>query len=429
MRPFKSRTSRRQVLRVTGAATLGSLSACAIGAKQPAGGREMIRVGLVGCGGRGGGAAVQALRADPNVKLVALGDVFADQLNARHEQLLATPDVADRVDVPEERKYVGFDAYKKVIEQVDVVLLTTSPHFRPLHVEYAVEHDVHCFVEKPVATDGPGLRRMRAACDKAAEKGLSILSGLCYRYEFGKQALVDRIHGGEIGDIRSMQCTYNTGGLWHRGHKPEWSDMEYQMRNWLYFSWLSGDHIAEQHIHSLDKLAWAMGDKYPVKATASGGRSVRTDEKYGDVFDHFQTVYEWEDGTRGFASCRQWVGADSDVSDYIVGTKGTAEMQRRTITPIEGKRWRHRSDEPDDMYQNEHNVLFEALRNGERIDNSNYMIESTLMALMGRLSAYTGKSLTREQVLNSTVDLTPKAYEWGDAPAVEIAVPGVTPFA
>ncbi len=388
----------------------------------------MLRVGLVGCGGRGTGAAKQALKADPNVKLVAMGEAFADRLEGSLGTLQNDPEVSERVDVPEDRRHVGFDAYRQVIDQVDVVLLATSPHFRPLHVEYAVEKGVHLFVEKPVATDGPGIRRIRAACEVGAGKGLNIVSGLCYRYEFGKQALVERIHGGEIGEIRSMQCTYNTGGLWHRGKNPEWSEMEYQMRNWLYFTWLSGDHIAEQHIHSLDKLAWAMGDRYPVKATASGGRAVRTDEKYGDAYDHFNTVFEWEDGTRGFSSCRQWVGADSDVSDFIVGTKGTAEMQRRTITPIEGERWRYRGEGPDDMYQNEHDALFRAIRSGERIDNSEYMCESTLMAILGRMAAYTGKTLTREQVLNSTLDLSPASYEWGAAPEVQVSLPGVTQF-
>lgn len=390
------------------------------------GGDEMLRVGLVGCGGRGRGAAYNALRADPNVKLVALADAFADPLDDALNYLSGREDLAGQVEVDEDHRFVGFDAYKGVIESCDVVLLATSPHFRPLHVEAAVEAGKHLFVEKPVATCPTGLRRMRAACAKAREKNLNVVSGLCYRYEFGKQETVRRVHEGAVGDILSMQTTYNTGGLWHRGNKPEWSPMEYQMRNWLYFTWLSGDHIAEQHIHSLDKLAWAKGS-YPVKATASGGRSQRTDEKYGNIYDHFNTVFEWEDGVRGFSSCRQWTGATADVSDYVIGTKGKASLQRHTIENGEGK-WRHRGEGPDDMYQNEHNALFAAIRAGETIDNSEYMCDSTLMAMMGRLSAYTGQTVTAQQVMDSKLDLYPKSYEWGDVTAQEIAVPGVTPF-
>jgi len=420
--------SRRQFLRAGGVlAAAGSTLSVALGGRLAPDGKETIKVGLVGCGGRGGGAAVNALRADPNVKLVALGEAFSDRLTRKLKELKAQGDIADRIDVPKDRQYVGFDAYKSVIDQVDVVLLATSPYFRPLHVEYAVEMDTHAFVEKPIATDAPGVRRMRAACDKAAEKGLSISSGLCYRYEFKKQATLKRVHDGMVGDITAMQCTYNTGGLWHRGRKPEWSEMEYQMRNWLYFTWLSGDHITEQHIHSLDKLAWAMQDEPPVRATASGGRIVRSDEQWGNIFDHFNTVFEWKDGIKGFSSCRQWVGADGNVSDFVFGTKGTAALQAARIRTAD-ENWRYRSDEPDDMYQNEHNALFAALRAGARIDDSNYMCKSTMMAIMARMSAYTGKSITWDMAWNSEEDLSPEAFEWGPAPMRPVARPGVTPF-
>jgi predicted dehydrogenase len=387
----------------------------------------MLRIGLVGCGGRGTGAAANALRADPNVKLVALADAFSDQLERCHSYLTTgdgNKDIAEKIDVPPERRFVGFDAYKQLIEVCDVVLLATSPHFRPLHVEAAVEAGKHLFVEKPVATDPVGLRRIRRACEKAAEKGLSVVSGLCYRYEFAKQETVKRIHEGAVGEITAMQTTYNAGGLWHRGDSPDWSRMEYQMRNWLYFTWLSGDHIAEQHIHSLDKLAWAKGS-YPVKATSSGGRVQRTEEKYGNVYDHFNTVFEWEDGVRGFSSCRQWNNSDTDVSDYVFGTRGIANIQRHRIDAGAWK-WRHRGEGPDDMYQNEHDALFRAIRAGEPINNGEYMCDSTLMAMMGRLSAYTGRTVTRDEIMNSDLDLSPPAYVWGDAPECQIAVPGVT---
>ena len=426
-RPTAGKSTRRTFLETSSAAALTA----AMAEVSPAGtfhggGRNEIRVGLVGCGGRGGGAAVNALRADGDTRLVALGDAFADHLERKHNDLKQT-NVGERVDVPPERRFVGFDAYKGVIDACDVVLLATSPYFRPLHVEYAVQQGKHVFCEKPVATDGPGLRRIIAACKEAEEKGLNIVSGLCYRYQFAKQETVKRIHEGAIGDIVTMQTTYNTGGLWYREPGPDWTPMEVQMRNWLYYVWLSGDHIAEQHIHSLDKIAWAKGS-YPAKCTASGGRIVRTDPKWGNVYDHFNTVYEWADGTRGFSSCRQWVGADSNVSDHIFGTKGRAELQSHRIESEGGWRWRYRGEGPDDMYQNEHNALFAAYKAGNAIQNGEYMCNSTLMALMGRMSAYTGKTISWEQALNSKEDLSPDASEWGAAPNRPVAKPGITQF-
>jgi len=425
--PSLPRPTRRDVLRTGTVAAAAAASApySSAGKLFRPGGNEMLKVGLVGCGGRGRGAAANALRADPNVKLWAVADAFPEPLDDALKSFAATEDLAPKVDVPEDRRFVGFDGFRGVIETCDVVLLATSPHFRPMHVEAAVKAGKHLFVEKPVATDPVGLRRIWAACRAAKERGISLVSGLCYRYEFGKQETVRRIQEGAIGDIAAMQTTYNTGGLWHRGNKPEWSEMEYQMRNWLYFAWLSGDHIGEQHIHSLDKLAWVKGS-YPVKATSSGGRAQRTDtEKYGNIYDHFNTVYEWEDGVRGFSSCRQLVGAASDVSDWIYGTRGKANIQRHQIDAGAWK-WRHRGEGPDDMYQNEHNAFFASIRSGEPIYNGDYMCESTLMAMMGRLAAYTGQTLTREQVLNSSLDLSPPAYEWGDLPVRPVAIPGVT---
>ncbi len=397
-----------------------------------------LRVGLIGCGGRGTGAAAQALRADPNVELVAMGDAFEDHLQNSHKTLSGSADIAARVKVPAENRFVGFDAYQQVIDRVDVVLLATSPFFRPMHVAYAVEQGKHLFVEKPVAVDPTGLRSIRESCKKAAEKGLSVVSGLCYRYQFAKQETVARIQHGAVGEIRTLQCTYNTGELWHRAAKEGWTDMDYQMRNWLYFDWLSGDHIAEQHIHSLDKLAWVMGDTYPIKATSSGGRSKRTDPKFGNVYDHFNTVYEWENGVVGFSSCRQMSGCASNVSDFVYGTQGVANIQGHWYNTDAGEKWRYRKDASqnwrlhrkgaDDMYQNEHDAFFWSIRNGEPINNGEYMANSTMMAVMGRLAAYTGKSVTWEQAWNSTLDLTPEALAFGPAPDCKVAVPGVTPF-
>jgi len=430
--------TRREVLRTGATAAAGTLLAPWATAGSSRGRQATLRVGLVGCGGRGTGAAAQALRADEDTELVALGDAFEDHLENALGTLQRAGDISDRVKVDDAHKFVGFDAFRKVIDASDVVLFATSPHFRPEHVEYAVEQGKHTFVEKPVATDAPGLRRIWDASQQADEKQLSLVSGLCYRYQFAKRATIEHIHAGKIGKVRALQCTYNTGELWHRGQKPDWSPMEYQMRNWLYFTWLSGDHIAEQHIHSIDKLAWAMDDVYPIKATASGGRIKRTDEKYGNIYDHFNTVYEWEDGTVGFSSCRQISGCSSNVSDHVYGTEGVAHIQSHRIETDAGEKWRYRMSPEeamhlrrgttDDMYQNEHDALFWSIRAGEPINDGEYMCKSTMMATMARMAAYTGQTIKWDDAWNSTEDLRPEEYVWGGAPSRPVAIPGVTKF-
>lgn len=412
-------SSRRDFIKATGATVV----AASMMSRAHAADSDTIRVGLIGCGGRGSGAAVQALRADPNAQLVAVGDVFADHLTSRLQSIKKS-DVGDRVVVDADHQFVGFDAHKKVIAACDVVLLCSPPAFRPTHLAAAVEAGKHVFCEKPVAVDAPGVRSVMATCKRAKEKNLNIVSGLCYRYEFKKQATMERIHDGSIGDITTMQTSYNTGTLWHRGQKPEWSEMEYQIRNWLYFDWLSGDHITEQHIHSLDKLAWAMQDETPVRVTSSGGRIQRTDAKYGNIYDHFNTVYEWANGVKGFSSCRQWGNSSTDVSDHVFGTKGTAHIQSHTINYRDGETWRWQEEGPDDMYQNEHNALFSAIRKGEVINNGEYMCNSTMMAIIARMSAYTGQTLTWDEALASNETLGPKNLAWSDLPMRPVAVPG-----
>lgn len=389
-----------------------------------AAGSDVIRVGLVGCGGRGTGAAVNALEADPGCKLVALGDVFADQLERSHSNL-SKCEFADRVDVPVERRFVGIDAYREVMAHCDVVLLCTPPHFRPQHLEAAVAAGVHSFAEKPAAVDGPGVRRAMEAYRLGAEKRLSMVSGFCYRYDEPKQELMQRVHDGAIGEIRALECVYHASGLWHRGRQPEWSDFEWQMRNWLYFTWLSGDHITEQSCHSIDKLLWAMGDVAPVSVTASGGRIVRTDPKYGNVYDHFSSTFEWENGVKAFHSCRQWEGSDTGVHDSAYGTLGTAAIQHHRISgPNE---WRYRG-RPDDMYLREHQALMASIRANQPINDGDYMCKSTLMSVMARMSAYTGKSVTWTQALESKEDLTPASYDFGPLAIAPVAQPGQTPL-
>ncbi len=419
--------SRRTFIKGSSAAVAGAAIPAALGATSVhIGGDDIIRVGLIGCGGRGTGAAAQALTADPQTRLVAMGDAFSDRLESSLNNLNKNKRIGEQVVVDGDHCFTGFDAYKHVIESSDVVLLTATPHFRPRHLRAAIEAGKHVFCEKPVAVDGPGLRSVIESCKLAKQKKLNLVSGLCYRYDEPKQELMKHLHEGAVGDILAMECTYNTGGLWHRGSDPAWSEQEYQLRNWLYFTYLSGDHIAEQSIHSLDKILWAMKDVMPAKVTASGGRINRTDPKYGNVFDHFNTVFEWEGGLRLFHSCRQWAGKSArNVSDFVYGTKGTAAIQNHYIKGEKPYRWRGRAKS---MYQREHDALFASIRAGEAINNGDYMVKATQMALMGRLAAYTGQTVTADQALNSQQDLTPKIYQWGDMPVAPVAIPGKTEF-
>lgn len=425
-------STRRDFIRNSGAAMAAVATFNIASSARAAAGdstNEVLKVGLIGCGGRGTGAVREALLADPNTKLVALGDTFSDRIDSSLAKLTAAGSgIEDRVSVDDDHKFSGFDCYKGVIAACDVVVLATPPAFRPVQLQAAIEGDCHVFCEKPIAVDPAGVRSVRETSKLAAQKGLSLVSGLCYRYQFSKQDIVKRLQDGAVGKILTMQTTYNTGALWYHDRQPEWSDMEYQVRNWLYHDWLSGDHINEQHIHSLDKIGWVMGNVYPVKATSSGGRVQRTDEKWGNIYDHFNTVYEWADGTKCFSSCRQWASTSTDVSDWIYGTEGHAELQSHTIESSKTGSWQHKPAGPDNMYLNEHVALFESIRKGDALNNGEYMCDSTLMAIMGRLSAYTGKTLTWEEVSNSQLNLVPETLEWTKLAVRPIAIPGETEF-
>lgn len=425
MKDNAARPTRREFMRTAAAGT--AIASFGILRSAHAQGGDMLRVGLIGCGGRGTGAAREALLADSNTTLTAVGDVFRDMVESSLNRLKNDPKIAPRITVDAAHQFVGFDAYQGVIDSCDVIVHATPPGFRPQHLRACVEAGRHVFAEKPVAVDAPGVRSVMETCRMAKEKGLNLVSGLCYRYEFAKRETIKRLQDGAVGDIITLQTTYNTGGLWHKGRHDDWTEMEYQLRNWLYFDWLSGDHINEQHIHSLDKIMWLMGDVAPAKCTSSGGRAQRTDPKYGNIYDHFNGVYEWENGVRCFNSCRQWESTSTDVSDWVFGTKGVANIQEHYIRTHDGQEWRHERKGEDNMYQNEHNALFAAIRKGEVIVDE-YMCSSTLMAILGRTSAYTGKTLTWEQMLNSELDLTPPQIAWGDVPLNPIPVPGVTPF-
>jgi predicted dehydrogenase len=425
-------TTRRDFLAASATGAAAALLAGFTPAVHAAGG-DTLKIGLVGCGGRGTGAATQALHADENVKLVAVADAFPDRIKGSLATLKSDAEIAGKIDVKPEFCFSGFDAYKNLIASgVDVVLLATPPHFRPIHLKAAVDAGKHIFCEKPVAVDAPGARSVLESCREAKKKNLALVSGLCYRYQRAKRETMKRVHDGAVGDIVTLHTNYNTHGLWHKDREPSWSDMEWQLRNWLYFTWLSGDHIVEQHIHSLDKMAWAMNDEPPVRAFGHGGRQSRTQPEFGHIFDHHAVCFEYANGVKLFSYCRQQNGTHNDVSDYVLGTKGTCDVMKHAITErgASAPTWRHRSTkgDKDDMYQNEHDALFASIRSGNPINDGEYMTKSTLMAIMGRVATYTGQLITWDQVLNSQTSLSPAKYEFGPLPTPEVARPGITKF-
>ena len=419
-----SKTNRRTFLMHAGA--VAAASTVELAHVAHASGSDTLKVGLVGCGGRGTGAAEQALAADKNVRLVAMADAFSDYLENSLAALKSSPHT-DRVDVPPDRRYVGFDAYKNVIDQVDVVLLTTPPGFRPLHLGYAVEKGVHSFVEKPVATDATGVRKVLALCDEAKSRNLALVSGLCWRYHQPRRETMARVRDGAIGDIVAVETTYDSTGVWEpkKARDEVGSDMEYQMRNWYYHCWLSGDHIVEQAVHALDTMAWALGDEPPQQCWGVGGRASRIDPKYGDIWDHFALVYEYDKGVRGYHQCKHWRDTDVRVKDYILGSKGQCDVFGSKITGENA--WRYRGPKTD-MYQTEHDEMFASIRAANPINNGLYAARSTLIGIMGRTAAYTGQVITWDMALNSKETLVPEQFTWGELEARAVPRPGVTRY-
>ena len=424
-------TSRREFVK---ASTLAASGAIAVAAKLcpavHAVGSDLIKVGLIGCGGRGTGAASQALMADSHVQLTAMGDAFEDRLQLSLKSLNKIEGLESKIDVPPERQFVGFDAYKQVLASgVDVVLLTTPPHFRPLHLQAAVAAGKHVFAEKPCAVDAAGVHSVLRSCEEAKKKSVSVVSGLCLRYHYPYREAVHRIQDGAIGDVRTLLANDYRGPIWVKPRQPEWTDMHWQMQNWYYFTWLSGDFNVEQHVHNLDLCAWAMGDQYPVKAIGMGGREVRKGPEFGNIFDHHSVVYEYASGARLISNTRQIEGCKSDISVTILGSKGTAHLtERRNGVRISAQdEWGY-SGEEKNLYQVEHDELFASIRAGKTINNGEYMAKSTLLAIMGRMATYTGQEITWDMAWNSKEDLSPPQYEWGDLATVEVAVPGVTRY-
>jgi len=389
-----------------------------------AAGSDIIKVGLIGCGGRGSGAANDAMKADAGCRLTAIADVFYDRLQDGKKQLQKT--LGEQYEVKEEQCFSGWEALDNILStDIDVVCLATPPGFRPAQMEAAVAAGKHVFCEKPVAVDPVGVRRVIAASAAAEAKGLSVVSGLCWRYDLGVKATIEKIQSGAIGEIVSIQSNYLTGTLWNRTPKPDWTPMHKQVLNWLYYRWLSGDHIVEQFIHSLDKALWLHNDVPPVLCYGTGGRQVRTQPEFGDVYDHFAVVYEWADGTRCYATTRQMSECHNETEDFVYGTEGVARVIGNRI---QGKvDWKYEGDSPS-MYLLEHMALMKSIREGKPINNGDYMCKSTLMAIMGREAAYSGQVIKWDDAIASDLKLGPDKPDWGPAPEVEIPMPGQYKF-
>jgi len=428
--PSSPAYSRRQFIKTGAAASMLPL----LGSLQPvfAAGSDRLKIGLVGCGWRGIDAVRNCVAADPSVQLVALGDAFADRVDAALKEFAEgggdekrPPLAREQFAVTRERCFSGFDAYQQVIDAgIDLVLLVTPPQFRPRHLQAAVEAGVHVFMEKPVAVDPVGARRVMQLSDLAAQKGLAIVSGTQRRHSADYLETMARIKDGAIGELVGGQAYWMQEGLWHRGRQPAWSEMEYQMRNWLYFTWLSGDHIVEQHMHNLDIMNWAFGGP-PVKAYGMGGRQSRTDPKYGDAWDHFSVEYEYANGARVQSLCRQVPGTSTRVTERLVGTKGNATPSGT----IRGENAWKFTGQLVNPYDQEHIDLIRSIRAGKPLNEGRQVAESTMTAILGRISAYTGREVGYAWLLEaSKLDLTPAKLAWGDAPPVVIPVPGQTPL-
>lgn len=415
--------SRRDFMKKSAAATAGlSAALMSSGNFAYAAPQETLRVGLVGTGGRGLGAANDACRTE-GVELVAMADLFPDRLEEGKKNIQTV--LGSKYKVTNDTSFSGWDSYKRVLESdVDYVILATTVVFRPEHLRAAVEAGKHVFMEKPVAVDPIGCRSIMETAELAREKGLAIGAGTQRRHSQHYIDVMKRIHDGQIGEITGGQVYWNQDGLWHRGRQPEWSEMEYQIRNWIYFNYLSGDHIVEQHIHNIDVANWAL-QSHPIKAIGMGGRQSRVDEKYGNVYDHFAIVFEYPNGARVTSMCRQQDGTTKRIEETIIGTKGYSNHSF-TYAWIKGQEpWEFSGADPN-PYMQEHADLIASIRAGEPLNEGREVAESNLTAIMGREAAYTGQEIQWNDILNANLDMTPKNWDFGEVPEVAVAVPGVT---
>ena len=395
--PEAGRTSRREFLKMSATAVSGAaLSGLAVNLVAHAAGSDVIRIGMVGCGGRCTGAATDAMSVDPGVRLVAMCDLFMDRVKGSRGQLKgARP---DQVAVDDDHCFAGFDGYKNVIQSVDVVLIACAAKFHPLHMKAAIEAGKHVFVEKPHATDPLGVKETIAACDLARQKNLSVVSGLQSRFHTGYQEAIKRIHDGAIGDVVAIEENYLRPPYVLVKRAPGLNEVQYQCSNQYHFNWLSGDDVPQSLIHNVDRSLWAMREQVPVKCHGLAGRSAMFDEIYGNVFDHHSVIYEFAGGTKLYAFCRTTTGCYNEVSSLILGTKGRCNL---LACRIEGEtKWQHQGPGCN-PYQEEHRALFQAIRAGKPINSRDYMANATLATVMGQLSCYTGKEVTWDQAAKS----------------------------
>ena len=430
--------SRRDFLKTSSIVAAGA-SIASLGTAQMAhaAGSDVLRIGLIGCGGRGSGAAKDCLSAPGNHKLVAVGDIFEDKLNSSVKNLSGDGSIKERVDLPKERQFVGFDAYQKVLDAgVDLVILATPPGFRPQHFEAAINAGKHVFMEKPVATDAVGVRKVLASAKIAKEKNLGVGVGLQRRHEPKYIETVKRLQDGIIGDIVATRVYWNGSTPWVKKREDlekaagrKLTEMEYQLRNWYYFTWICGDHICEQHIHNLDVGAWVKG-AYPVKANGMGGCEVRRGPDYGETFDHHAVEFEFPDGTRMFSQCRHIPGCWNSVTEWVHGTKGWANVSGGQIEVKGGESWKYslpRGQKNDSPYRIEHVDLLESIRSGKPINEGEQGALSSMTAILGRMCTYSGKEIGWDSALNSGMNLVPDVTSFeSQAPIAHLAIPGVT---
>jgi predicted dehydrogenase len=396
-----------------------ALAGCAAAAQDPA--APPLRIGLVGCGGRGRSAAENCLAAAPNVELVALADVFEERVKKSRRLLMATGHAGVKVD--ESRCFWGLESYQRMLgTDVDLVLLATPPGFRPIHFAAAVEAGKHVFLEKPAAVDPAGVRKVLEAGARAKAKNLAVVAGTQYRHQKSFIETIRRVHDGAIGDVVAGRIYYHTGTSWSYPRRPGESDMEWQLRNWLYFDWLSGDHIVEQHVHTIDAMCWVMKGP-PAGAVASGGRQVRVEPEFGNVYDHFSVDYEFSGGRHVSSYCRQMANTANQVGAWFVGTEGEADIYRGVIT---GRRpWQFPgSPSIAQAYVQEHADLIASIRAGRPLNETRQVAESTLAAILGRESAYTGAAIRWEEIEKSDLDLSPPSYAFGPLPVRPVPLPG-----
>ncbi|WP_114792331.1 Gfo/Idh/MocA family oxidoreductase [Niabella yanshanensis] len=435
-----NKTTRRKFVQQTSLVTGGLMAAPFLSnANFFSGSAGTIKVALIGCGGRGTGAAIQALSTKQNVQLVAMADAFKDRLDSCYKSI--TGNLAEsgidksRVDVPEERKFVGFDAYEKAIPLADVVILTSTPGFRPIHFEAAVKQNKHVFMEKPVATDPAGIKKVLDIAEIAKQKKLNVVVGLQRRYQNSYRELYKR--KDLIGDITSAQAWWNNDGVWVKERQPGQTEMEYQMRNWYYFNWLCGDHIVEQHVHNIDVINWFKGG-YPVKAQGLGGRQVRTDKKYGEIYDHHFVEFHYADGSIMNSQCRHIPRTMSKVDELIIGTKGKIYGDAAVIKDNKGNTlFAFDKKGENNPYQAEHDELFAAIAKGEyKFADAEHGAKSTLTGIIGRMATYSGQVIDFEKALNSGISLMPQEYSFSATPPIvpdadgnyPIATPGKTKY-